>query len=276
MSGVSPTPSSTPYEYHSKETTAVTIPNSNPLHHPRYPRSNSYDPQWVLDNQMGPNALWLIEALTDVMQIAEGMRVLDLGCGTAMTSIFLAKEFGAQVWATDLWIEASANQRRICAAGVESLVVPIHAEAHALPFAGGFFDVIVSVDAYHYFGTDDLYLGYIEHFLKEKGQIAVVAPALFREIGSKIPEELAPYWAWDFCSFHCPEWWREHWGKTGKVHVDRADAIEEGWKDWLMFGEAKLPQTDERWNKAAADEVAMLQVDQGKNFGFSRLVATKV
>ena len=66
----------------------MTIPNSNPLHHPRYPRSNTYDPQWVLDNQMGPNSLWLIEALTEVMQITPGMRLLDLGCGTAMTSIF--------------------------------------------------------------------------------------------------------------------------------------------------------------------------------------------
>jgi cyclopropane fatty-acyl-phospholipid synthase-like methyltransferase len=83
----------------------VTVAGRNSLQHPRYPRSNNYDPQWVIDNQMGPNALWLIEALTEAMQITPGMRVLDLGCGTALTSIFLAREFGAQVWATDLWIE---------------------------------------------------------------------------------------------------------------------------------------------------------------------------
>lgn len=29
------------------------------LHHSRYSRSNSYDPEWVAHNQMGPNALWL-------------------------------------------------------------------------------------------------------------------------------------------------------------------------------------------------------------------------
>jgi cyclopropane fatty-acyl-phospholipid synthase-like methyltransferase len=254
----------------------VTIPNNNPLHNPRYPRSNNYDPQWILDNQMGPNALWLIEALTEVIQIKPCMRVLDLGCGTALTSIFLAKEFGAQVWATDLWIEASANQERIRAADVESLVVPIHAEAHALPFAGNFFDAIVSVDAYHYFGTDDLYLGYMVHFLREGGRIAVVTPGLVSEIGSKIPEELAPFWVWDFCSLHSPEWWRQHWEKTGKVHVDVADSIEDGWKDWLVFGEAKLPFTNDHWEKAASDEVAMLRVDRGKNLGFTRIVATNV
>jgi SAM-dependent methyltransferase len=253
----------------------VTITRSNPLHHPRYPRSNGYDPQWVIENQMGPNPLWLIEALTDVVEIRPGMRVLDLGCGTALTSIFLAKEFGAQVWATDLWIEASANLERIRAADLEDFVVPINAEAHVLPFAGGCFDAIVSVDAYHYFGTDDLYLGYMTHFLKEGAQLAMVAPGLVSEIGSKIPEELIPFWAWDFCSFHSPAWWRDHWEKTGKVHVDVADSIEDGWKDWLRFSEIKLPLATDRGKKAATDEVAMLRIDKGEHFGFSRVVATK-
>ncbi len=90
-------------------------------------RSNNYDPQWVLDNQTGPNPLWLIEALTEVIDTKPGMRVLGLGCGAALTSIFLAKEFDAQVWATDHWIEASGNQERIRAADVEREVVPIHA-----------------------------------------------------------------------------------------------------------------------------------------------------
>jgi hypothetical protein len=54
-------------------------------------------------------------------------------------------------------------------------------------------------------------------------------------------------------SFHCPEWWREHWEKTGRVHVDLADSIEDGWKDWLMFGEAKLPETNDRRKKAASE-----------------------
>ena len=35
------------------------------------------------------------------------MKILDLGCGKGLTSIFLAKEFGVQVYATDLWITAA-------------------------------------------------------------------------------------------------------------------------------------------------------------------------
>src|ERR1700735_2865332 len=78
------------------------VHDRNPLYHSRYRRSNAYDPQWVFANLMGPHPLWLVEALVESLPIEPGMRVLDLGCGTALTSIFLAKEFGARVWATDL------------------------------------------------------------------------------------------------------------------------------------------------------------------------------
>lgn len=31
------------------------------LHRDSFPRSNTYDPEWVMDFQMGPNPLWLAE-----------------------------------------------------------------------------------------------------------------------------------------------------------------------------------------------------------------------
>ncbi len=245
------------------------------LFHPRYPRSNGYDPDWVFENQMGPNALWLMESLTSVVTVEPGARVLDLGCGRAMTSIFLAREFGAQVWATDLWIAASDNHARVREAGVEAFVHPVHGEAHALPFANEFFDLVLSVDAYQYFGTADLYLGYIAGFLRRGGRIGIVTPALFEEFGADVPPELVPYWQWEFCCFHGPDWWRTHWEKTGLVEVEHADAIEDGWRDWMRFDAASEPRL-EGWRKeAAANSVAMLNVDQGKHLGFSRVVATK-
>ena len=62
-----------------------------------FPRSQRYDLDWVVANQMGPNVLWLTESLTNVMDLRPGMRVLDLGCGRALSSIFLAKEFGRRI-----------------------------------------------------------------------------------------------------------------------------------------------------------------------------------
>ncbi len=88
----------------------------------------------------GSNPLWLLESLTEHLAIEPGSRVLDLGCGTALTSIFLAREFDARVWAGDLWIDPTRNWERIMDAGVADRVTPIRIEARDLPFAAGFFD----------------------------------------------------------------------------------------------------------------------------------------
>ena len=84
-----------------------------------FPRSAAYDESWVTANRMGPNVLWLAESLAERMELEAGARVLDLGCGRAISSVFLAREFGAEVWATDLWIKPTENWERIQAAGLE-------------------------------------------------------------------------------------------------------------------------------------------------------------
>lgn len=251
-----------------------TVPEG-PLHHERYPRSDNYDPAWVVENQMGPNALWLLESLTEVISLESGMRVLDLGCGRAMTSIFMAQEFGASVWATDLWIDPVQNTERIAAAGVEDLVTAVHAEAHALPFEEGFFDAVVSIDAYHYFGTDDLYLGYLVDHLRPGGEIGIVVPAVVEEFEDEVPEHLAPFWQWEYCCFHSPTWWSRHWNKTGMVTVETADMVEDGWKDWLDFTEYSLHSLSSERRPGAEDEISMLRADSGANLGFARVVASE-
>src|SRR4051794_28199858 len=107
----------------------------------RFLRSNKYHPEWVVASASGgANSLWLTEWLTTVISLRPGMRVLDLGCGRASSSIFLHREFGVEVWAADLWFSASENLRRIRDAHVERHVFPIQANARSLPFAAEFFD----------------------------------------------------------------------------------------------------------------------------------------
>ena len=238
---------------------------------PEFPRAARYAPEWMLENLMGPNVIWLTEALTQMMALEPGMRVLDMGCGKAISSIFLAREFGVQVWATDLWIKPTANWARIREVGLEHQVFPISAEAHALPFAEGFFDAAVSMDAYHYFGTADLYLGYYARFVRPSGQLGIVVPGLVREFVGELPSHLTPYWESDFWSFHSPDWWRRHWERTGPVAVMHADLIPDGWRHWLAWlevaGGHNYPTSEE--------EAAMVREDAGRNLGFTRLVARK-
>ena len=129
----------------------------------RFPRSSAYHADWIMAGMSGAaNPLWMAEWLVEALELRPGMRVLDLGCGRALSSVFLRREYGVQVWATDLWFSASENLRRIRDAGVEDGVFPIHADARALPFAAEFFDAVISLDSFPYYGTDDLYLSALE------------------------------------------------------------------------------------------------------------------
>ena len=52
----------------------------------RFPRSSTYHPEWLIAGaSSGANALWLVEWLTEALDLRSDMRVLDLGCGWAPT-----------------------------------------------------------------------------------------------------------------------------------------------------------------------------------------------
>lgn len=244
-----------------------------------FPLSSKYDQGWVLDNQMGPNALWLTEWLCREMDLRPGMRVLDMGCGMALSSIFLANELGVQVWANDLWIPAAENWNRIRDAGVEDSVFPIHAEAHALPYADEFFDAIVSLDSYHYYGTDDLYLKYFVRFVRPGGQVGVVIPGLVQGFAGGVPSYLTErqrsggvFWDPTECwSFHTVEWWHRHWENTGLVDIESADLLPDGWRLWLQFEKALEVSGKSRF----PSDAEALEADGGRHLGFVRLVARR-
>lgn len=159
-----------------------------------FPRSNLYSPDWVRAGVSGgANALWLTEWVASALDLRPGMIVLDLGCGRALSSIFLHREFGVDVVAADLWFSPTENQQRIRDAGAVGHVIPLRVDARQLPFADDYFDAIVSIDSYVYYGTDDLYLANVARFVRPGGTIAIAGAGLTHEIDA-IPAHLADWW----------------------------------------------------------------------------------
>jgi cyclopropane fatty-acyl-phospholipid synthase-like methyltransferase len=235
----------------------------------RFPRASQYHPEWVRANfSGGANSLWLTEWLSEALDLRPGMRVLDLGCGRAASSIFLRREFGVQVWATDLWFNPSENRQRIDDAGVADGVFPIHADAHALPFAAEFFDAIVSIDSFMYYGTDDMYLNSLARFVKPGGLIGIAQVGLMTEMADSIPPHLQEWWAQDQpWSLHSAGWWQRHWGRTGLLDMEIADTLPDGWRywrDWLQF---MAPDN--------TVEIATLEADAGRHLGYVRVVGRR-
>jgi cyclopropane fatty-acyl-phospholipid synthase-like methyltransferase len=195
------------------------------------------------------------------------MRVLDLGCGLAASSIFLRREYGVQVWATDLWFGASENLHRIRDAGVDDGVFPIHADARSLPFAADFFDAAVSIDSFPYYGTDDLYLNYIARFVRVGGAVGIAGAGLMQEIEGPVPDHLRAWWEPGMWCLHSAAWWRRHWERTGLVTLDVADTMPEGWQAWLEWQRAVAPEN--------VTEIEAVQADRGRFMGYVRLVGRR-
>lgn len=234
----------------------------------RFPRSSKYHPEWVIASASGgANALWLTEWLTTTLDLRPGMRVLDLGCGRAMSSIFLRREFGVQVWATDLWFSASENLRRIRDADVADGVFPIHADARSLPFAAEFFDAIVCIDSFFYYGTDDLYLNYLARFVKPGGQVGIAGAGLAREIEGSLPDHLQEWWSQDLWCLHSAEWWRRHWERTGIIEIELADTLPDGWQLWRDWHKAVAPNNEV--------EIKAVEVDGGRYLSYMRVVGQR-
>ena len=172
-----------------------------------FPRTAKYDKRWISANALGENALCQAESLARHLPFSPGMRVLDLGCGKATGSIFLAREFEVQVWATDSGTSATENFQRAATLDCEASVFPLRVDAHGLPFAKNFFDAVVAIDSYLYFGTDERYLSYILQFIKPNGFIGVVDLGFRREVPSieQAPEYLRPEYEKFWSSIHTAE-----------------------------------------------------------------------
>jgi SAM-dependent methyltransferase len=158
------------------------------------------------------------------------------------------------------------------------MVTPLRVEAHELPFADGYFDAVVSVDAYHYFGTDVRYLPTLARCVRPGGKIGMVAPATRVDLDVEpVPEHLSA-WAADpsFWTFRTAEWWRRTWERSGAVVVETADILADGWREWLLWNQACAEFGDpESTAGPARHEAETVRDDSGRVLAFTRVVASR-
>jgi cyclopropane fatty-acyl-phospholipid synthase-like methyltransferase len=257
----------------------------------KFGKHTQFTQHFYQNNLMGPSSVRILDELCQRLQLSPGSRILDLGCGTALTSIYLAKEFGAQVFATDLWISPTANYERIRNFALEDRIIPIHADASAhrmavelngewgtipdtnasngLPFANGYFDAIISIDAYYYFGTGEDYLDkQIAPMLKNSGILAVSTPGLKKEFAGNVPEEMKPFWIDELnATFHDMDWWKSLWSHSQAMRITdtfthTCHAL--AWEDWLASD-----------NLYAVGDKDMMKAENGRYFTTHALIAQK-
>ena len=204
-----------------------------------FPKTETFESEIVRERSMGPNPLKLAEELLDGANILAGSVVLDLGSGAGLTSALMAREYGFTVYAADLWSDPGDNMRFFEGLGLTNRqIVPLKADATALPFASGFFDAVVSIDSYNYFGRDSTYLGaHLLPLVKRGGSLLFAIPGMVRDCHDCLPECLLTSWTPDQLEYmHDMDWWRANIEQTQGVEIVRMHQMActaEAWADWI-------------------------------------------
>lgn len=196
------------------------------------------NPDFLKETLMGPNAIMILEEMMKKLELYPQMKILDLGCGKGLTSMLLADETKATIFAMDLWISATENYERFKSFDLDKYIIPIHANANKMPFADNYFDAIISVDSYHYYGRDEKFMDTnIAPLVKKDGIIAVAIPGLIKEYDGEYPKEMLISWNADNLeTMHSVDWWKNILLKsstTELISIGELNCHEASWNDWL-------------------------------------------
>ena len=188
---------------------------------------------------MGPTSARILEELLAKypVQLSGEDKVLDLGCGKGLTSLILARETGAKVYANDLWIPAEENAKRFNRWGAGEQIIPIHEDANKLAFGEDRFRLLVSIDSYHYFATKK---GFFEDkilpFLSDKAVALIGIPGMKDEYAGRSEELLSAWLGNEAYMFKSPMQWKEIIGRHDrieKIETWEMGCFDLAWNEWL-------------------------------------------
>ena len=227
------------------------------------------------ETMWGPNAIRQSEELASHFTITKDMRILDLGCGPGLSTLYLVKEHGAEVFAADLYADPTENYERFKSLGIADKVVPMTLDAtQPLPFAERYFDVIFSVGAYMHFGWTEEMLPKLIRYVKSGGYIAISIAGLKYVFCDNVPPEMMPFWNFDVArDIRSIGWWRELWNKAEGIEIleiSEQSCHDIAWKEYL----ASL-NPDAEGDEVGGDKwtLDMMAAEGGKYYNTIQLIA---
>ena len=235
-----------------------------------YVRSKKYETPELMAKIMGPNPIKLEEELLSDNKIPAGSVVCDLGSGQGLTSVFMAKEYGFTVYAADLWSDPAENSVFFEKMGISSgEVIPVKADAENLPFEKSFFDAVVSIDSYNYFGRDPKYLDEkLLPFVKIGGLIYIAIPGMNKDCHENLPKELLLSWTPEQLEYmHDADYWRKMVSRSvgaEVISVNEMESNDEVWADWLK-----------QENEYAIGDRKAMEAGGGKYLNFISIILRK-
>lgn len=191
---------------------------------------------------MGPNSVRILEELFSryPLHLTSDDEILDLGCGTGLTSLVIAKETKAKVYADDLWINAQDNTKRFAEWGISEQVIPVCEDANNLHFNEKQFNALVSIDAFHYFaGQAGFFQNKLLPFIKNKGVALIGIPGLKNAYTGQANALLSNWLGDEAYLFKSPDHWKEIIGSHARIETVETwemSCFDKAWDEWLTSG----------------------------------------
>ena len=138
-----------------------------------------------------------------------------------------------------------------------------------MPFEKEFFDAVVSVDSYNYFGRDENYLDEkLLPFVKSGGYIYVAVPGTVKDCHNNLPKELLLSWTPEQMEYmHDVAYWHSLMDKckgAKVVEVSEMQSNDEVWQDWLKCD-----------NEYAINDCKSMNAGAGKYLNFIKIILQK-
>jgi ubiquinone/menaquinone biosynthesis C-methylase UbiE len=189
----------------------------------------------------GPGAT---DELLAMCHVADGAKVLDVGCGIGVTAQAVARERSCQVTAvdrSDAMLERA--KQRAAAAGVSYRIELQHADLDRLPFSSGSFDVVIAESVLSYVGDKEAAIAELVRVVKPGGRVGINETFW---IADPPAEQAAAAQALGV-TLLTSEQWQALWEKSGldprDTRLYSVEAAEEaknlrrslGWGGWLAL-----------------------------------------
>lgn len=201
----------------------------------KYPELKNYKKEDIW-RDIGPGGLYLVSLLGKELQLKNNSLVLDLGCGMAESSIYLAENYNVYIIAVDLWNNPTKIAEKIEKRNCKNKIIPLKLDASKnLPFAENYFDAIICINNLNFYATDLTVIKQIIKHLKNGGIFCSGGECLNEEFTPeqiKNPPDVYNFakdvWENDFLTSHSPLWWGKHIAKVDNLELIKSEEIVDG------------------------------------------------
>jgi len=232
----------------------------------KYPELKNYTKEDIW-REVGPGGLYLVARLAKELELRPDAWVLDLGCGSAESSLYLADNYKVKVIAADLWRDPTDNASRIESRGHKGNIIPMRLDASkSLPFSEAYFDAILCVNNLNFYGTDLAVVDRIARHLKREGVFCSGGECLNEEF---TPDQITdppdvynfakPVWEDDFLTSHSPDWWANHIAQSEELDLVSCHELEDGQR---FYEEQALLTAPEGYLGLSAQQARKLEIRQ--------------